>query len=520
MAFDNSPLGRGETAVAVSPLLVRKTIDEVADFGDDKLANEAAAIDAKMEQVVEAAGPDFDLTKDEVGKIDGFSGNAADRATRFVELHSRGAGIQNVMAKRHAAAEAQAEFLQLREDALKANLGDISGAAQPTSRTNPAFLSTDVLSQICDKYGLKATNDVLKQAVNIAGETGFTISSEVDVNRYLNATVTTDAGYDPFVTRQPGITRFISRPLQVIDTMPRASTMQHSIKFMIQVVRAAPTDAQMAVAEGAASTEASMQWWEYDEPMRELAAHIPVTEVQMEDVAQIRAIIDEDLRLMVLQSLDGELLIGPGTSNRIRGIATSRTINGTATSPLKFTWSKNNNTAAGRRNDQLKDMKRAKTRLKITGARHAERGLHARRDLGRDIASGNHGGGLLSRLSGQRLPADDLVSARCPHRPPERQHQRQRNGNQRDHGRHDVSAPLDAPDDPLGDRADQRPVHRAHVDNSRRSEVLRAGAQAAGGDDVLECLIGGSAGDRHTLSREAKGAAADTGGGDGAGFVS
>lgn len=366
MAFDNSPLGRGETAVAVSPLLVRKTIDEVADFGDDKLANEAAAIDATMERVVEAAGPDFDLTRDEVGKIDGFSGNAADRATKFVELHSRGAGIQNVMAKRHAAAEAQAEFLQLREDALKANLGDISGAAQPTSRTNPAFLSTDVLSQICDKYGLKATNDVLKQAVNIAGETGFTISSEVDVNRYLNATVTTDAGYDPFVTRQPGITRFISRPLQVIDTMPRASTMQHSIKFMIQVVRAAPTDAQMAVAEGAASTEASMQWWEYDEPMRELAAHIPVTEVQMEDVAQIRAIIDEDLRLMVLQSLDGELLIGPGTSNRIRGIATSRTINGTATSPLKFTWSKNNNTAAGRRNDQLKDMKRAKTRLKIT----------------------------------------------------------------------------------------------------------------------------------------------------------
>jgi len=365
MMDGHQPLTRTGTAMAVSPVLVQKAIDEVKDFGDDRIKQEHEALEGVMDRVVEAAGPDFDLSADAVGEIEGYGGkdsSVTDRAARFVEHHSRLSGLQHVMTTRHGAAEAKAEFEQLREQALHARIAE---AGTPQAAKMQERLPSDlVFAELLNQFdGITMGDTLIRDVIAKTGDRGFQLETPIDPARYLGATVTTSDGWDPFVTRQPGFTRFISRPLQVIDTLPMASTMQHSIKYMIQVVRTAPSDDDMAVAEGALSTEAAMEWWEYDEPMRELAAHIPVTELQMEDVSQIRAIIDQDLRLMVLQSLDGELLTGPGTSDRILGITGSRTINGTATTPLKRVWTK----SSGSRSDQLKDLKRAKTQLKLSG---------------------------------------------------------------------------------------------------------------------------------------------------------
>ena len=360
------PLTRTGTAMAVSPLLVRQVIDEVKDFGDEALTTEHDALEAQMEKVVDAAGSDFDLTLAAVGEIEGMGGkdsSATDRAAKFVEMHSRLAGLHNVRQQRHAAREAHAEFLQIRDKALMASTSMPDEGAQKVVREK--LLSDDFFSQVAQRFEMKADDFSVAAAAKRAGDSGFAIESAIDPMRYLGATVTTDAGWDPFITRQPGFTRFISRPLQVVDTIPMASTMQHAIAYMIQVVRTAPSDDDMAVAEGAQSSEAAMEWWEYTEPMRELAAHIPVTELQMEDVMQIRAIIDQDLRLMVMQSLDGELLLGPGTSDRILGITSPRRINGNMTNPLNRVWTKTGSGANQVRSDQIKDMKRAKTQLKL-----------------------------------------------------------------------------------------------------------------------------------------------------------
>ena len=319
----NEPLTTNSTALAVSPVLVQKAIDEVKDFGDDRLSEEHQGLESLMEKVVDAAGEDFDLTAKAIGEIEGMGGadaTATDRATKFVELHSRAAGVHQVIAKRHQARAAKMQFLQEREAALMAEVGEVTEAKSKTALTeiSPSGM---MLAAVCERYGVKAGDLNMMEIVKQHGDAGIAVQNDIDPAKFMNATVQTDQGWAPFVTRQPGFTRIIQRPIQVLDTLPSVSTSQHAIKIFIQTLRTIPGAADMSVAEGAASSEAAFEWNEYDEPMRELAAHVPITELQMEDVAQIRAIVDMDLAMGVRQVADGEVLMGPGTSDRIRGIA-------------------------------------------------------------------------------------------------------------------------------------------------------------------------------------------------------
>ena len=359
----NQPLTKQQTALHVAPRIVQQTMDEVAQFGDDKLQSDYDALESKMESIVNAAGDDFDLTCAAVVALDDMSDNANDNAAKFIEMHSKLAGYQNVLAQRHAAREGAAEFALLREQALQANIVEHGRPEIAESKLPSDLLFRSMMSRF---DGLTMSDRIVADMIKMS-EGGFQAELPFDPQQYLNETLTTSAGYPPFVTRQPGFTRAIQRPLQVIDTLPMASTMQHSIKYMIQTLRTSPSLDDISVAEGAASVEAAFAWKEHDEPMRELATHVPITELQMEDVAQIRAIVDEDLRMMVLQALDGELLIGPGTSDRILGLAMPRTIDGTVTNPLKYVWKKTGSGANQVRSDQLNDIKKAKTQLVLDG---------------------------------------------------------------------------------------------------------------------------------------------------------
>ena len=190
-----------------------------------------------------------------------------------------------------------------------------------------------------------------------SGGQSMLIESNYDTLQYLAAVVTTSAGWDPFVTRQPGHTPAISRPVQVYQTLPMSMTDQHSIKYMVQTTRTAT--AVVNKAEGAASGEAVMEWTERTEEMREIPGHIPVTEIQLEDEPQVRAIIDMDLKLMVMQRLDGQLITGNGTAPNISGMGDTRN----SVTPVEYNWA----VSGSARNDQIDDMKKAKTSLTLTG---------------------------------------------------------------------------------------------------------------------------------------------------------
>ena len=54
--------------------------------------------------------------------------------------------------------------------------------------------------------------------------------------------------------------------------------------------------------------------------MREITTEIPVTRVQLEDEAQVRAYLEDRLMFMMRQRVDGQILNGDGTAPNISGV--------------------------------------------------------------------------------------------------------------------------------------------------------------------------------------------------------
>ena len=349
-------------ATVVDPETVEAVRTELASAGPAKLKEEADAVDDILGKVFAAAGDDLDLSADAAKELDGFDVSVKERATKVVQLHSRGAAIQDLRADKSRVEHVKAEIERRRE---LADMGIDPDNVVPFPNPNPrgqviaAPKLSDGLFAAARDGGFELKD--LKQA---AQPRGIHVQ-DIDPRAWLfpdlyGAVVKTDEGWDPFVVRMPGHTPAISRPLQVYDTLPMSMTSQHAIEYMVQTTRNAA--AIVEKAEGVDGGEAAMEWTERTEPMREIPGWIPITEIQLEDEPQIRAIVDADLRLMVLQRLDGQLLNGDGAAANIAGIGVGRS----GVNPLSRDWTSVGATGTAR-NDQIDDMKRAKTQLVLQG---------------------------------------------------------------------------------------------------------------------------------------------------------
>jgi len=143
-------------------------------------------------------------------------------------------------------------------------------------------------------------------------------------------TMTTAAGYAPFVTREGGWTPAISRPPQLIDFIRVDPTSQNSIKFMQQTTR---TNAAAKKNQNAALDESAIAFTEQTCSIIKIGTFIPVTEEQLEDATEVRAIVENDLRLMVRQELDREVTVGSNITGytQVSGILTEAKASGDST---------------------------------------------------------------------------------------------------------------------------------------------------------------------------------------------
>ncbi len=148
--------------------------------------------------------------------------------------------------------------------------------------------------------------------------------SEVELERAAldfvsrKATMSTGAGFAPMTFRDGTVVGSISRPPQLLDLLRIEHTDQNAVKFMKQSTR---TNTAAPKAEGAAFDEATLAYTEATVNIRKIGVFLPVTEEQLEDEPGVRALIDEDLRLMVRQVLDEQVTVGDGTGNNILGLA-------------------------------------------------------------------------------------------------------------------------------------------------------------------------------------------------------
>jgi HK97 family phage major capsid protein len=74
------------------------------------------------------------------------------------------------------------------------------------------------------------------------------------------------------------------------------------------------------IAEGALKPEIQPRWTPVDAPIETVAVWTAVTLQALDDIPQLRAVLEDDLRRLLLLEIDSELLNGSGTTPHLRGV--------------------------------------------------------------------------------------------------------------------------------------------------------------------------------------------------------
>lgn len=135
-----------------------------------------------------------------------------------------------------------------------------------------------------------------------------------DIN--LKTLMERSAGWDPFVDRIPRVVDYAMRPLIVTDFIPKYTTGRDTIKYMKTTTR---TNNAAEAAEGGVYGEAALALTEYSDEVEKLAVWLPVTDEQLEDVDGIGDWLNVQLRRMILERLDSQVLTGNGSTPNLWG---------------------------------------------------------------------------------------------------------------------------------------------------------------------------------------------------------
>lgn len=122
---------------------------------------------------------------------------------------------------------------------------------------------------------------------------------------------------DPSREYQP-----VRRPLDVLDLVRLGSTTEGAVPYMRQTTY---TSAAVEVAEATSTTtgtkpEATLPFERVDSPVEEITSWVPATRRALEDVEEMRGIIDEQLLFDARRRLEAQALAGNGTSPNLRGL--------------------------------------------------------------------------------------------------------------------------------------------------------------------------------------------------------
>ena len=137
----------------------------------------------------------------------------------------------------------------------------------------------------------------------------------------------TTAGFDPFVTRLPRIQLTAQQEPKLVDSFPIGETTEHVIKYMLETLY---TSGAGAVLEGGTYGESAFTYAEQLSPIQKIAAFLPITDEQVDDVGHISALLNNRMDLQIRQAFDQEVALGSGTNPHIRGLMNTVGINARA----------------------------------------------------------------------------------------------------------------------------------------------------------------------------------------------
>ncbi|WP_183092911.1 phage major capsid protein [Nocardioides stalactiti] len=245
-------------------------------------------LEAKQDElgsIFKEAGPDLDFSK-----VKSVSGAADSKAVADYVLELNGACTD--LAK-------EVENLVAIHKAAEANAGRAEKGVEQGS--------TDLGGGTVKSFGQLFTES---EARKMKGR-----ESELDID--LKTLMTTDAGWDPEVTRTGKVVDKAVRPIQVLDLIPTTPTSQAAVKYMEETTF---TNNAAERAEGGAYGEAALVLTERTAIVESIGVWLPVTDEQLEDEARAQAYVNNRLPFMVRQRLDGQVLVGDGSTPNLRGV--------------------------------------------------------------------------------------------------------------------------------------------------------------------------------------------------------
>ncbi len=133
----------------------------------------------------------------------------------------------------------------------------------------------------------------------------------------LKTLMETAAGWAPESTRTGIIVPAVTRPIQALDLIPMGRTDSPSIVYMEETER---DHNAVELIEGGTYAADAYEFTERTSQVRKISTSIPVTDVQLEVVAQVESYLDQRLRFGLRQRLDTQVIGGNGTPPNLRGI--------------------------------------------------------------------------------------------------------------------------------------------------------------------------------------------------------
>lgn len=272
------------------------------------LQGKLAKSQEKMGKILEQAGADLDFKK-----VTEVSGSDAEKAAAF-------RAVNDECSEHQKAIDEERSNVSAKEAFEKRQL--IAKVAQPgTSGRKP---EDDVEGE---RKGEKNLADAMFKAAGIDPESYEKVdrvlkehfwNKEVEIPLGVSLKTLMDTtSWVPETTRTGRVIDKAVRPIQVTDLIPAGQTGQAAVVYMEETTL---TENAAELAEAGTYPENAYALTERSETVRKIAAWLPITDEQLEDVPQARGYINRRLPESLRRRLDNQLVNGSGAGVNLTGI--------------------------------------------------------------------------------------------------------------------------------------------------------------------------------------------------------